>query len=337
MKTRQPALIERLRPFAPRLLRWEVGLCMLILIVSLGSTIASSNFLSAYNIETMALDLTVLGFLALGVAPVIMTGDIDLSIASELALCGVVMAVLWQNGVSIWLAAALAVMLGCFLGLVNGLVTVLLDLPALAVTLGTMGAYTGVAFLILQGHAIINFPTALVNLGTGLVLGTSLPVATVVLLACAAALAFVIHGTTFGKAVFAIGGSKQAARFSGIAVVRVRVLVFVIAGGFSALAAIFYLATFDTAQANMAQDLLLPAITAVILGGVSAYGGTGTIWGVVLAMILLQLLEAGLAVAGLSGQQQAISVGVLLIVAIAGGALVRAIQQRLAVRKTAAA
>ncbi len=319
------SLMQRI---ARRFMRWEVGLCLLIVIVIAGSSAASSDFLSPFNLETMALNATVLGFLALGVAPVIVTGDIDLSIASILALCGVVMAVLWQHGTNIWMAAGVAIILGGLLGLVNGLVVVTLELPSLAVTLGSMSVYTGIAFLILQGTAIINFPASLVQLGSGGLFGSDFPIATAVLLICAAILAFIIHLTGFGKAVFAIGGNRQAARFSGVPVARTRMLVFVIAGIFSALAAIFYLGNFDTAQANMAADQLLPAITAVILGGVSAYGGTGTIPGVVLALILLQVLETGLGVAGLSGQEQTISVGILLIIAISGGAAINTVRNR---------
>jgi len=325
--------LTRVQTLARQSMRWEVGLCLLIVLVLIGSSVVSADFLTPFNLETVALNSTVLGFLALGVTPVIVTGDIDLSIASMLALCGVSMAVLWQHGLNIWVAALIAIVLGCALGLVNGLLTVVLELPSLAITLGTLGAYTGIAFLILQGNAITNFPASLVSLASGSLFGSAFPTATAILLLFAAALAFLLHRTTFGKAVFAIGGNRQAALFSGIAVVRTRILVFVICGAFSALAGIAYLGNFDTAQANMAADNLLPAITAVILGGVSAYGGTGTVPGVVLALALLQLLEAGLGVAGLSGQQQSISVGVLLIVAIAGGTAIRSLQNRIRVRR----
>ena len=138
--------------------RWEVGLCLLIVLVTAGSTLLSSDFLTPFNLVTMALSATVLGFLALGVAPVIMAGDIDISIASTLALCGVVLALLWQQGMNIWVASVIAVLLGVILGLINGLLTVLLELPSLAITLGTLGAYAGIAFLLLQGKAITGFP-----------------------------------------------------------------------------------------------------------------------------------------------------------------------------------
>src|SRR5436190_1478556 len=137
-----------------RAMRWEVGLCLLIVFVATGSSLFSSDFLTPFNLQTMALSATVLGFLALGVAPVIMAGDIDISIASMLALCGVVMAVLWQNGMTIWVAAGIAVVLGAILGRVNGLLAGLLALPVLAITLGIPGTYTGIAFLFLRGKAV---------------------------------------------------------------------------------------------------------------------------------------------------------------------------------------
>src|SRR5260370_37765586 len=176
-----------------------------------------------------------------------------------------------------------------------------------------MGTYTGIAFIILQGKAIITFPASLVQLGSGGLFGSDLPIASAILLICAAILAFVIHRTAFGKSVFAIGGNRQAARFSGVPVARTRILVFIIAGAFAALAAIFYLGNFDTAQANMAADQLLPAITAVILGGVSAYGGSGTIQRALLALILFQVLATAPSVALPSLHHQTISVGILLI------------------------
>jgi len=315
-----------------RVMRWEVGLLLLIGVVALSGVLLSPDFLTVFNLQTIALNATVLGFLALGVAPVIMAGDIDISITSILALCGVVMAVLWQNGMDIWLAAGIAIVLGAVLGLANGLLVVTLELPSLAITLGTQGAYTGIAFLILQGKSVANFPHDLVTLGSSGVVNSAVPIASVVLLLFAAALAFLLHGTTFGKAVFAIGGNRQAARFSGIAVTRTRILLFVIAGVFSALAAIMYLGYYNSIQANSALDVVLPAITVAILGGVSAYGGTGTIFGVVLALILLGLLEGVMGVVGLSGQGQSIGIGILLILAIAAGAAIRSTMVRIATR-----
>jgi rhamnose transport system permease protein len=317
-----------IRRLGKHLMRWEIGLVLLTVLVVIGGEALSGNLLSSYNLQTIALNNTVLACLALGVAPVIIAADIDISIASILALCGVVMAKLWTGGMDIWLAAASAVALGGVLGLVNGIFVVLLDLPALAVTLGTMGAYTGAAFLILQGSAITSFPNGLVTFGSGSIPGTQFPIATAVVLGLVVALSLLLHATSFGKSLFAVGGARQAALFSGIAVGRTRMIAFVMSGLFSGLAAVFYLGNYNTAQATIANDELLPAITAVILGGVSAYGGTGTIPGVAIALVLLALLQGALGLAGISGEAQTIAVGVLLIVAIGGGVVIRGLGGR---------
>lgn len=305
--------------------RWEAGLVVLgLLIVGLGQWYTGGLMLSSYNLETTAANSTVMACLALGVAPVIISGDIDISIAASLSLTGVFMARIWQAGVDIWVAALLAVVLGALLGLINGVVVVLLDLPSLAVTLGTLGAYTGASFLVLQGNAVTGFPGSLITLGTSNIPGSPVPISVAVVLALAVGLGLVVHGTGFGKSLFAIGGNRKAALFSGIAVDRVRITGFVIAGGFAAIAAVLYLADYNTAQATIASDQLLPAITAVILGGVSAYGGTGTVPGVVLAVALLTLLQEALGLHQLSGEAQTMAVGALLVVTIGSRTLIRA-------------
>jgi rhamnose transport system permease protein len=313
--------VRFLRP----LTRWETGLLVMIgIVIGVGSA-TSPGLLSTYNLQTIAINNTVLACLAFGVAPVIIAADIDISVASMLALCGVLMAKLWGGGMNIWLAALIAIGIGGVLGLINGVFVVLLDLPALAVTLGTMGAYTGIAFLILKGSAVVDFPSGLLQLGSGTVAGTQIELSTVVVAGLLVVLTFVVHVSPYGRSLFAVGANRQAALFSGIAVTRTRLLAFVIAGVFAALAAVFYLGNYDTAQANIASDQLLPAITAVILGGVSAYGGTGTIPGVALAVILLALLQSALGLAGVSGQVQTIAVGALLIFAIGSGAAIQAL------------
>jgi rhamnose transport system permease protein len=308
--------------------RWEVGLIGLLAVVVVVGQANTGNLLTTYNLQTIALNGTVLACLALGVAPVIIAGDIDISIASILALCGVFMARIWVGGVNIWLAAVAAIALGAICGLINGFFVVVLDLPALAVTLGTMGAFTGIAFLILGGTAVTGFPNGLVELGSGTVPGTQLPISSVAVVGVLVALTYLLHFTSFGRSLFAVGGGRRAALFSGVAVTRTRLLAFVLAGILSALAAILYLGNYETAEATIANDQLLPAITAVILGGVSAYGGTGTIPGVAIAIVLLAMLQDSLGLSGVSGQAQTIAVGALLIIAIGGGRLIRSVRGR---------
>ena len=208
--------------------RWESGLVLLILLVMILGQWADGDLLSSFNLETTALNSVVLLCLALGLAPVIMTSDIDLSVVGTLALVGVVIGDLTSHGTNTWLAIAAGLIISLACGLVNGLLVVLFDLPALAVTLGTMGAYTGVSFLILKGLAISTFPSVIVSMGSSNLTGTQIPFAVVLLIVFAAILSFILHGTEFGKSVFAIGGNRKAALFSGIDVNRVRITTFVI-------------------------------------------------------------------------------------------------------------
>ena len=296
--------------------RWESGLVCLIIVVMILGQIADGDLLSSFNLQTTALNSVVLLCLALGLAPVIMTSDIDLSVVGTLALVGVIIGDLTAHGTNTWLAIAFGLFVALVCGLINGLLVVLFDLPALAVTLGTLGAYTGVSFLILKGLAISNFPSVIVSIGSSNVTGTSVPFAVVLLLVLAAIMSFLLHGTVFGKSVFAIGGSRKAALFSGINVSRVRILTFVISGFMAGVAGLLFLGNYQTAQAGMGASELLPAVTAVILGGVSAYGGTGTVSGVVLAAALLALLQSALGLHNFSGEGQTMAVGFLLIIAI---------------------
>jgi rhamnose transport system permease protein len=225
-----------------------------------------------------------------------------------------------------WLAVAIGLLIALACGLINGLLVVMFNLPALAVTLGTMGAYTGASFLILKGLAITTFPSVIVTLGSGNFMGTQIPIVVIVLIVIGIIMSYVLHGTVFGRSVFAIGGNRKAALFSGIAVNRVRILTFVISGLLAGVAGLLFLGNYQTAQAGMGASELLPAITAVILGGVSAYGGTGTVPGVVLAAVLLALLQSALGLHGFSGEGQTMAIGVLLIIAIGLPPLARTYQ-----------
>jgi len=296
--------------------RWESGLVLLIILVMVLGQWADGDLLSSFSLQTTALNSVVLLCLALGLAPVIMTSDIDLSVVGTLALVGVVIGDLTAHGTNTWLAIGIGLAISLVCGLINGLLVVLFDLPALAVTLGTMGAYTGVSFLILKGLAISTFPSVIVSMGSSNVTGTQIPFAVVLLIVFAAILSFILHGTVFGKSVFAIGGSRKAALFSGIAVNRVRITTFVISGLMAGIAGLLFLGNYQTAQAGMGASELLPAVTAVILGGVSAYGGTGSIPGVVLAAALLALLQSALGLHNFSGEGQTMAIGFLLIIAI---------------------
>jgi rhamnose transport system permease protein len=308
------------------LVNWEAGLIVLIIVVLIGGQAIDHDLISSFNLQTTALNNVVLLCLAFGLTPVIMTSDIDLSVVGTLALTGVVMGDLFAHGMNTWLAVAIGLVIALLCGLINGVLVVLFDLPALAVTLGTMGAYTGVSFLILKGLAITTFPNVIVSIGSSNITGTQIPFAVGVLAVIGVVMTYLLHFTAFGRSVFAIGGNRKAALYSGISVNRIRITTFVISGFLAGVAGLLFLGNYQTAQAGMGASELLPAVTAVILGGVSAYGGTGTVPGVALAAILLALLQSALGLHGLSGEGQTMAIGILLIIAIGTPSLARLVQ-----------
>jgi len=266
--------------------------------------------------------------MALGLTFVVVAGDIDISVASTLALSMVIFAVAWRAGVNIWLASLIGLAVGTVLGAANGVLVGVLKLPSLAVTLGTLAAFRGLAFVVLGGGGVTGFPDTFTRVGIGYVGTSVVPVSLVVLLAFGVVLAILLHGTRFGRYVYAIGANREAARFSGIPVMRVRVLLFTLSGFMAAAAGLIYAGFFGTARADAAGEALLDVVTAVVLGGVDIFGGLGTIGGVLLAILLIATLRNGMGVANIPGSIQNIVIGGLLLAAILAGNLSRAVRER---------
>jgi rhamnose transport system permease protein len=312
----------------PLLARWELVLILLILVAGAWSALLSPYFLDAANLFDLTKPYIVIGLMALGLTFVVISGDIDISVASTLALTMVIFAQLWHGGVKIAIASLIALAIGTSLGAVNGFLVSVLNLPSLAVTLGTLAAYRGLAFVVLGGGGVTGFPEAFTRLGFGYV-GTSLvPISLLILLLFGGALALLLHGTRFGRYVYAIGANREAARFSGIPVIRVRITLFALSGFMAAVSGLLYAGFFGTARADAAGGALLDVVTAVVLGGVDIFGGLGTIAGVLLALLLVATLRNGMGVANIPGSIQNIVIGVLLLAAILAGNVSRAVRGR---------
>jgi rhamnose transport system permease protein len=308
------------------LVRWEALLVVLIVVVGLWSTTLSDLFLTRANLLDLATPYIFIGLMALGLTFVVVAGEIDISVASILAVSVVVLGQVYESGVHVWLAAAIALAVATGLGLVNGLLVGIVGLPSLAVTLGTLAAYRGLAFLIHSGEGVATFPTSLTNVGIGYVWGNQVPIALLVFLGTALVLGFLLHATRFGRYVYAIGNNREAARFSGIPVTRVRVAVFGVSGLLSGVAGLVYVGFFGSSRADAAEGSLLDVVTAVVLGGVDIFGGSGSMPAVVLSVILVAELRNGMQLDNLGGDTQNIVIGVLLLAAILVGNAVRALQ-----------
>jgi rhamnose transport system permease protein len=305
--------------------RWETLLVVAIVGVSVWSTTLSPFFLTRLNLLDLMTPYVFIGLMALGLAFVVIAGEIDISVTAILAVSVVAFAQLLDHGLNVWIAALAGLVVAAALGLVNGALVALVNLPSLAVTLGTLAAFQGLAFVILSGEGVAEFPQGYLNLGGGYI-HNELPVALVGLFVATVVLGAVLHATRFGRYLFAIGNNREAARLSGVPAARVRVTIFVISGFMSGIAGIAYVGYFGSARADAAQGSLLDVVTAVVLGGVNIFGGAGSMLGVFLALILVAVLRNGMQLANLGGDTQNIVIGVLLLAAIVAGNLVRAAQ-----------
>ena len=323
--------------------RWEV-----LLLFVLGGTIAygaavSPYFLQSSNLFFICLNVGEVAIMALPLTLIVVTGEIDLSVASMLGLSGVLMAELFKHGWPIWPAMLAAVVLGAVLGAFNGFLITRLGLPSLAVTIGTLTLYRGIAQGILPTDTIGGFPTNLTSIGVVPIPGTHIPYSIAFFGVLAIVFAVVLHATPLGRAVFAIGAGQEAAFFAGIRVKRIKFWLFVLSGMLSGFAGVLWTLRFASARYDSGVGLELLVVTAVLLGGVSIFGGRGTIAGVVLAVAVLGCLQTALTADLIPAQDQNIVVGSLLIASVIipnGGDLYRRARTRLrslAARRHAAA
>ena len=266
---------------------WNALLVFLIAVVFLIGTQLSAEFATDASITSGSSGYVEFALLALPLTMIIATGEIDLSVASVLALSSALMGYLWNHGFPIEAIFPICIIVGGVCGMFNGWLITRLGLSSLAVTIGTMALFRGIAFVIIGDQSVTDFPASYTNWGYGNFAGTLVPNPIVVFIVLAIIFAVVLHRTPFGRGIFAIGANPEAARFSGLRVNRTKFELFVVSGMVAALAGLLIALRDSTAAANVGTGAELTAIAAVVLGGVSIFGGTGTIGGVLLALVLL--------------------------------------------------
>lgn len=314
------------------LLRHEAVLLLVLVLEVVFFQVAGRNFGTADNVANIVRHSVEIGLLGLVMMPVILTGGIDLSVGSLLGLCAVLFGKLWRDVGLPWELAALTTLgIGALAGGFNAALITGLRLPPLIVTLGTYSLFRGLAEAITHGtDAFTRFPDGFLFLGTGYVVG--LPTQAWIFVAVAMAVWLLVHRTTFGRSWRAIGFSPEGARYAGLPVGRRLAFAYVLAGLMAALAAITYTARFGTAKADAGTGYELAAITAVVLGGTSIFGGVGSVHGTLLGVAAIAVLSNGLgrvpATMSNAGELSGLLTGALLIVALAGGALPRWIARR---------
>jgi rhamnose transport system permease protein len=306
---------EALRRAAGALLSHE-GVLALILVASLALLATQTDrFLTTENLLNQGRLAAEVGLVAMPMTFIIVTGGIDLSVGSVLGLCAILLGVFWQNlGLPLPLAIALTLVVGGLAGAFNGWFITRVGVPPLIMTLATLALFRGLAEGISQARSVRGYPDWFFQLGQGEVLGV--PTQLWLLLAVILLSAVVLATTTFGRALYAIGHNQLAARFSGIPVDRMKLLIYTFSGLMAGLAGVIFVSRVSTTRSDMGTGLELDVIAAVVLGGTSIFGGTGTILGTVLGVILIQLLKNGLALTGVKGDATIVVIGTVLILSI---------------------
>ena len=313
------------RSFIAHFQRWEWMLVALVIIAIVINSRLTPYFLNAQNLSRTSADFMELGLMMLPMVFIIITGNIDLSVASNLGMCASLMAVLWNLHVNIWIAAGAGLAAGTLGGLLNGFLIARVKLPALVATLGTYAFFRGIAYVLLGDQAGRGYPDSFTYLGQGMIPGTLIPFSVALFAVLAVVFGLVLHRTTFGRYLFAIGNNENASIYAGIPAARIKIIIYTISGFMSALAGLVLAARFGSTRPDIGTGMELSVITAAVLGGVDINGGVGTMIGAVLSLVLIGLITFGMGLKNVQDQVQAIAIGGLLIGSILFASVVRTI------------
>jgi rhamnose transport system permease protein len=318
-------------------LRWETGLLLVVILVFVIGSAASPQFLSGYNLFSMGLSNGEVAIMALPMTLIIISGEIDLSVASMMGMASALLGVLWQRHwpmLAIFVVIALA---GLAAGAVNGLLITRLRLPSLAVTIGTLALYRGIATILLGPSTVSSFPTAYTNLGVQAVPFTDndMTWSTLIFIVLAIVFGVVLHATPLGRSIYAMGASAEAAQFAGIRVKRVKTGLFMTSGLICAMAGVLLTFRLDTAVQNNGLGLELNVVAIVLLAGVSIFGGSGSLAGVVLAVLAFAGIQNALLLTNFNQEATGLVTGALLLASVFlpnAGRLARRLAQTRALR-----
>lgn len=302
------------RPPAP-----EPVLVALLALLWAGMSVGSEAFRQPQNLLDMTRYFTEVGLASLAMTLVIISGGIDLSVGSVLALSAVVLGLAWSSGLPIWVAVAGAVAAGAFCGAFNGTIAVAFRVPPLIVTLATMAIYRGLAMGLSRGEAVANYPPEFGALGRGyyaMPFGLQVPGQLVLLAVLALVVGVVLARTRLGRYLYAIGLNEQAARYAAVPVAGCKLSIYTLSGALSGLAAAVLVSRVSTAKADLGTLFELDVITACVLGGTSIFGGRGSIIGTMLGLFIAGSLRRGLDLRGVTSYHQSVVIGLVLIGAV---------------------
>ena len=314
-------------PFRSTLFSWQSLLFLVAVAIFILNCFATPYFLSPWSLSDATFNFTEKALIALAMALVIISGEIDLSVAAIIAFSSTMMGLALQFGVGTPGLVAVGILTGLICGAFNGVLVTGLGLPSIVVTIGTMSFFRGLSFIVLGDQAYKGYPSSFAFFGQGYVWWV-ISFEFVLFLIMAVLFYILLHRTNFGRWVFVIGNNPVAAEFSGVRVRRIKLILFCLTGIMSGIAAVLLTSRLGSTRPSIAQGWELEVITMVVLGGVSILGGAGSIIGVVLAAFIMGLVTFGLGLLNVPGIVMSIVIGGLLIAVIALPILAKRLQQR---------
>jgi rhamnose transport system permease protein len=315
------------------LMKWEVILFLIFLAVIAVNANLSPYFLDLFNVLDTTFNFMEKALVALPMTFVIICGDIDISVAGIIALASLFMGMASSAGAGTGAIVLIGLGSGLAAGSLNGFLITRFGIPAIAVTIGSMSLFRGIAYAVLGDQAYTQYPDSFAFFGQGYVGNTIIPFQLVLFLFLALVFGLLLHRTTFGRKVYTIGNNATSAGFSGVPVNRIRWIVFSLSGLMSGLAAVLLTSRIGSTRPNIASGWELEIITTVVLGGVAISGGKGNIFGVIIGIFLIGFLKFGMGLINVPGKVMNIVIGFLLIVAIMLPGYVHSIRSRILLKR----
>ncbi|UXM94894.1 ABC transporter permease [Bartonella sp. HY329] len=306
---------------------WEMLLFIVAILIFIANSFASPYFLDAWNLSDATFNFTEKAMIAFAMTLLIISGEIDLSVAAIIALVSTMMGLALQLGADTPVLIIVGLATGILCGAVNGFLVAGLKLPSIVVTIGTMSLFRGISYIVLGDKAFGGYPQSFSYFGQGYVFWV-ISFEFCLFMICVIAFALILHATSYGRRIYTIGNSEMVARFSGVRVGHIKFSLFLLTGLMSAIAAICLTSRLGSTRPSIAQGWELEVITIVVLGGVSILGGSGTIIGVTIAAFVMGLVTFGLGLLNVPGIVMSIFIGFLLILTIGLPTLLNLIRKR---------
>jgi rhamnose transport system permease protein len=310
----------------------EAGVIALVIVIWMWGYSNIPYFGDTLTLTYLLLDVTTILLIALPMTLVIITGEIDLSVASVVGLSSAVLGLLQEHGVGMAVSCVVVLLVGVACGLLNGFLVAYVGLPSLAVTIGTLALYRGIAVGLLGTTAVTSFPSGWSAQVTKVIASTGIPTVMIVFVVLAVGFGLLLHFSPFGRGIYDIGLSTEAAQFAGVNVRRTKAILLVLTGAVSALAGIYYTLRFSSARGDNATGLELQVIAAVLLGGVSIFGGRGKLPGVVAGVLLIGVISSALRLEGVTVNVINIIIGLLLVLSVLSSSVLAAVSSVVARR-----